>query len=112
MRTFLVSLGILGSWFVLGGASAQSSTDGSDTFVLSVDQQGLFSMSGDGNALPLDESLVVEQALASLRRGVAKTYVVEADEGAPSESVKRAAVLLQEAGVTSISFRTRNAANP
>ena len=82
MRTFLVTLGILAASFVLVGASAQSSRDGAETFVLSVDQQGLFSVSDDG----LDESSVVEQASAALRRDAASTYVVEADEGAPSKA--------------------------
>jgi biopolymer transport protein ExbD len=110
MRTLLVALGVLVSWFVVVGASAQSSREGADTFVLSVDRQGSFSVAGDGSPLQLNESSVVEQALAALRRGTA--LVVEADERAPFESVKRAAQLLQEAGATSIGFRTRSAPQP
>jgi len=112
VRAFLLILGILASWFVLVEAGAQSSRDSADTFVLSVDRQGLFSLSGDGNAPRLNEPSVVELAVAALRRDAATTYVVEADEGAPYESVKRAAVLLQEAGATWIAFRTRKAAQP
>ena len=112
MRAFLLILGILASWFVLVEAGAQSSRDSADIFVLSVDEQGLFSVSGDDDALRLNESSVVEQAVAALRRDAATTYVVEADEGAPYESVRRAAVLLQEAGATRISFQTRKAAQP
>lgn len=109
MRISPLILGILASWFVLVEAGAQSSREGADTFVLSVDRQGLFSVPGDSN---LNESSVVEQAVAALRRDAATTYVVEADEGAPYESVKRAALLLQEAGVTRIAFRTTKAAQP
>jgi biopolymer transport protein ExbD len=112
VRISLLILGILASWFVLVAAGAQSSREGADTFVLSVDRQGLFSVPGDGNGLRLNESSVVEQAVAALRRDAATTYVVEADEGAPYESVKRAALLLQEAGATWIAFRTTKAAQP
>jgi biopolymer transport protein ExbD len=108
VRTLLVTLGILVSSFVVVGASAQSSPEGASTFVLSVDREGSFSVAGDG----LSESSVVEQASAALRKDAATGLVVEADEGAPLESVKRAAQLLQEAGATRIGFRTTSAVQP
>lgn len=89
------------------GASAQSR---GSTFVLSVDREGSFSVAGTG--VVLNESSVLEQAAAALSRDADTALIVEADEGAPFESVKRAAVLLQAAGAQEISFRTRAATQP
>jgi biopolymer transport protein ExbD len=86
-------------------ATAASAQQARSAFVLSVDRQGSFSVAGTG----VDESSVVEQARAALSRDVNTALVVEGDEGAPFESVKRAAALLQQAGATRISFRTREA---
>jgi biopolymer transport protein ExbD len=103
MRYLRVALSVLASSLMLAGASAQLPTNGSGTFVLSVDRQGSYFSAGDGT--PLDEAAVVAQAAAALSRGAA--FVVEAEADAPYQSVVRAAVLLQQSGVTKISFRTR-----
>lgn len=86
-----------------------STTRGS-TFVLSVDRQGSFSVAGTG--VVLNESSVVERAVAALSRDADTALIIEGDEGAPFEGVERAAVLLQTAGAQKISFRTRAANQP
>jgi biopolymer transport protein ExbD len=88
------------------GAAAQAPDDRA-AFVLHVDSEGLFSLLSAGT--PLDEAGVVAQAAAALSRDADVALVVEADTAAPSQRVTRAAALLQEAGATKISFRTRNA---
>ncbi len=100
MRNLLV-LGVLMSSCIALGASAQSPAN---PFVLNVDREGSFSVAGTGVAL--SESAVIDQAVAALGRDASNALIVEGDEGAPLESVKRAAVLLQQAGATQISFRT------
>ena len=80
------------------------------TFVLSVDRQGSISMAGTG--VVLNESSVVEEAVAAMSRDADTALIVEADESAPIEGVERAAVLLQTAGARKISFRNRAANQP
>jgi biopolymer transport protein ExbD len=108
VRIHLVALAAVALSFVLLGVSAQSPVEGPGAFVLSVDREGSLSVA----AVRLDESSVVEQALAALRRDASTRLIVEADEGAPYESVEHAALLLQRAGATGISFRTKSAAQP
>jgi biopolymer transport protein ExbD len=100
MRHLRLVLSVLLFSSVLAGATAQLPTNGSGTFVLSVDRQGSYFFAGT----PLDEAAVVALAAAALSRGAA--LVVEAEEDAPYQSVVRAAALLQESGATEISFRT------
>jgi biopolymer transport protein ExbD len=106
VRSLLV-VGLLISSCVAIGASAQSR---GSTFVLSVDREGSFSLAGTGVAL--NEASVIEQAVAVLSRDADTALIVESDERAPLESVKRAAVLLQAAGALKISFRTQAANQP
>ena len=80
------------------------------TFVLSVDRQGSISVAGTG--VVLNESSVVEEAVAAMSRDADTALIVEADESAPIEGVERAAVLLQTAGARKISFRNRAANQP
>ena len=108
VRILLVALAAFALSFVLLGASAQSSAEGPAAFVLSVDREGSLSVA----AVRLDESSVVEQAVAALRRNASTALIVEADEGAPYERVQRAALLLQQAGATGINFRTKSSAQP
>jgi len=107
VRSLLVILGIVVSSLVAVGAAGQGPGD-DGAFVLRVDSEGSFFLA-DAVA-PLDEASVVAQAAAALDRDADVVLVVEGDTAAPYESVKRAAVLLQEAGAKRISFRTRNAA--
>lgn len=100
MRSVLV-LGVLMSSYIALGASAQSPAD---PFVLNVDREGSFSVAGTGVAL--SESAVIDQAAAALDRDASTALVVEGEERAPLDSVKRAAELLQRAGATRIWFRT------
>ena len=104
MRSLLVGLVVVVSSLVATGAAAQAPGDVA-TFVVRVDSLGSFFLSG----APMDEASVVAQAAAALSRGADIALVVEADANAPYQSVARAAVLLQEAGATRISFRTSNA---
>ena len=106
MRSLLVGLGVVVSTLVALGAAAQAPGDGA-AFVLRVDSQGSFLL--PGAVTPADESSVVEQAAAALRRDAGVALVVEGDAAAPYQRVRRAAALLQQAGATKISFRTRNA---
>ncbi len=108
MRILLVAVAAFALSFVLLGASAQSSVESPAAFVLSVDREGSLSVA----AVRLDESSVVEQAVAALRRNASTALIVEADEGAPYERVQRAALLLQQAGATGINFRTKSSAQP
>ena len=108
MRTLSVVLGVNASAFFSIGAGAQQSTDDAGTFVLSVDQEGSYFVAETGSAVALNESSVVEQAIAALRRNADVTLVVEANEDTPYASVVRAATLLQQAGATKIVFRTRS----
>jgi biopolymer transport protein ExbD len=103
VRYLRVVLSFLISSFMLASAPAQLATDAPGTFVLGVDRQGAYFLAGSGT--PLDDAAVVAQAAAALSR--AAGLVVEADQGAPYESVARAAVLLQQAGARQIGFRTR-----
>ena len=100
MRSLLVLSVLVSSCigFVVG---AQPFKD----FVVSVDQQGSFFVSGTDS----NESAVVEQARAALNRDAATVLVVEANALAPYESVKRAIELLHDAGAEKISFRTKTA---
>jgi biopolymer transport protein ExbD len=82
----------------------------SSTFVLSVDRQGSLSVHGTGVAL--NDRTVVEEAFAALSRDADTALIVEGDEGAPVEGMRRAAELLQTAGAHKISFRTRAANQP
>jgi biopolymer transport protein ExbD len=103
MRSLLVCLGIVVSSLVAVGVAAQSPDD-SAAFVLRVDSEGSFFLA-DATA-PSDENSVVAQAAAALNRNANVALVVEGDTAAPSQSVRRAAQLLQEAGAKRISFRT------
>ena len=107
MRSLLVVLGIVVSSLVVVGAAGQAPGD-AGAFVLRVDSEGSFFLADA--VTPLDEAAVVAQAAAALGRDADVALVVEGDRDAPYESVKRAAVLLQEAGAKRISFRTRNVA--
>jgi len=107
VRSLITVLGLVVSSLVAMGASAQLAGDG-EPFVLRVDSEGSFFLA-DGVA-PLDEASVVAQAAAALSRNSDVAVVVEGDTAAPQQSVKRAAVLLQEAGAKWIAFRTRNTA--
>jgi bla regulator protein BlaR1 len=82
----------------------------SSTFVLSVDRQG--SLSVHGTSVALNDRTVVEQAFAALSRDADTALIVEGEEGAPVEGMRRAAELLQTAGAQKISFRTRAANQP
>jgi biopolymer transport protein ExbD len=103
MRCLRVVFSLVISSWILVSAVAQLPTNGSSTFVLNVDREGAFSLAGT----PLDDAAVVAQAAAVLSRNADTALVVEADAGAPSQSVARAAALLQQSGATKISFRTR-----
>ena len=107
MRSLLVVLGVVVSSLVAVGAAGQAA---GDAFVLRVDSEGSFFLADD--SAPLDEASVVARAAVALSRDADVALVVEGDTAAPYESVKRAAVLLQEAGAKRISFRTRNADQP
>ena len=107
MRTLFSVLALIVSAFVVVGASAQLSTDDAGAFVLNVDPQGSYFVAGSSTALALNESSVVEQAVAAVRRNADVTLIVEAAEGTPYESVVRAATLLQQAGAKRIVFRTK-----
>jgi biopolymer transport protein ExbD len=106
VRALLIGLGVVVSSLVAAGAAAQAPDDGA-AFVLRVDSEGSFSL--PSAVTPLDEAAVVAQAAAALSRNAGVELVVEADTAAPYQRVTRAAVLLQQAGATKISFRTRNA---
>lgn len=106
MRHLRVVLSYLISSFMLSSATAQLPANGPATFVLGVDREGAYFLAGSGT--PLDESAVVAQATAALSRAADTAIVVEADQGAPSRSVVRAADLLQQSGAKKISFRTRS----
>jgi biopolymer transport protein ExbD len=108
VRALLACVGILVSSVAIVTASAQSASN-IRAFVLGVDRQGSFFVAADDAPLRLDDASVVQQAAAALRRDAGTALVVEADEGAPYDSVTRAAQLLQQAGATQIGFRTRNA---
>ena len=107
VRSRIVALGLVVSSLVAVGAAAQVAADGKP-FVLRVDSHGSFFLADD--IAPLDEASVLAQAAAALNRNRNVAVVVEGDTAAPFESVKRAAVLLQEAGAKWIAFRTRNTA--
>ena len=99
MRSLLVVLGVVVSSLVAVGAAGQAA---GDAFVLRVDSEGSFFLADD--SAPLDEASVVARAAVALSRDADVALVVEGDTAAPYESVKRAAVLLQEAGAKRISF--------
>ena len=105
MRSLLVVLGVVVSSLLAVGAAGQAA---GDAFVLRVDSEGSYFLAD--TLAPLDEASVVAQAAAALSRNADVAVVVEGDTAAPYESVKRAAVLLQEAGAKRIAFRTRNTA--
>ena len=107
MRSLLASIIALASSFAIVTAGAQAPRDEGSAFVLSIDRQGTLFVTADGTARSVSESAVVEQAAAALRRDAGTALIVEADEATPYDSVTRAARLLQEAGATRISFRTR-----
>ena len=107
MRSLILALGLVVSSVVTVSAAAQIGVD-REPFVLRVDSQGSFFVAN--GVSPLDEASVIAEAAAALSRNADVAVVVEGDTAAPYESVKRAAVLLQEAGAKWIAFRTRNTA--
>ena len=106
MRSLLCCLGIVVSLLVAVGVTAQSAGDDA-AFVVRVDSRGSFFLADA--AEPSDEASVVAQAAAAMNRDANVALVVEGDTDAPYQSVTRAALLLQQAGAKSISFRTRSA---
>jgi biopolymer transport protein ExbD len=108
VRSLLFSLGVVVSSLVAVNVAAQPPAARA-AFILRVDSQGSFFLA-DATA-PSDDASVVAQAAAALNRDADVALVVEGDTAAPYESVKRAALLLQEAGASRISFRTSNIAD-
>jgi biopolymer transport protein ExbD len=106
VRSLLVVLGVVVASIGVVTASAQPAPE--SQFVLSVDHQGSYFMSSAGRPLQLDDSEVVEQALAALSRAAGIELIVEADAIAPYNRVARAAQLLQQGGATRIAFRTKS----
>ena len=97
MRSLLV--GVLASFVFAATALAQAER----SFVLSVDQEGSYFT----DSRLLDDTTVVEQTAAALRRDASVSLVIEADARAPHDRVTHAAQLLQQAGATKIAFRTK-----
>lgn len=108
MRSLNFVLAAVLPLFAFASANAQQTDE--MTFVVHVDQQGALSV--DTDATPLDDSSVIAQATAALGRDAATVLIVEGESGAPQQGVVRAALLLQQAGATKISFRTAAAAQP
>ena len=84
-----------------------------EPLVLSVDSEGRFYLNiGDDQESPIDEATIVERASAVLRRNAQTPVLVKADERVPYGRVVTGAVLLQQAGATTIGFQTDPADTP
>jgi len=113
MRTLCNVLSVLVSSMVVITADAQSPIlIPDDAFVLSIDGQGLFYVTGDDAPLQVDEVTLRERTVTVLRRDADTPIFIEAEATAPRESVTRALQLLSEAGANKVDIRTKSAAQP